>query len=68
LTDIDVMGRLLIATSAARRVHGQRQSQKHTFSRILETFSMWDRFASKIGVERKAKHVPSVVEVMNRDE
>jgi hypothetical protein len=68
LTDVDVMSRLLMADLRERGVFTPKGRVRNTFTKLLDVFAAWDRFAQRVGPDRRPKRVPSLAEVMNSDE
>jgi hypothetical protein len=59
LTEIEVLVRLLQNDLVARGAFTQRGRVRNTFTKFLETVDRWDRLAQRVGVDRKARPVPT---------
>jgi hypothetical protein len=64
LGDIDVTIRLLTSDIAANGLLTPGGKVRHVYDRLLAGLAAFDRYAVRIGVERRAKRVESLVEVM----
>jgi hypothetical protein len=62
LGELETVARLLATDLAQRGLFTPRGRVRSTFSRWLETLDRWDRFAQRVGVERKARPVPTLAE------
>jgi len=63
LTDVEVMSRLLMADLRSRGVFTAKGRVRGTFSKLLEVMDRWDRFAQRVGADRRARRVSSLSEV-----
>jgi hypothetical protein len=66
LGELETVARLLATDLAQRGLFTPRGRVRSTFSKWLETLDRWDRFAQRVGAERKARPVPSLAEYLER--
>jgi hypothetical protein len=62
LAELETVARLLAGDLAARGLFTAKGRVRSTLIRWLEVASTWDRYATRIGTERRAKPVPSLTE------
>lgn len=62
LGELETVSRLLAGDLAQRGLFTPKGRVRSTFSRWLETLDRWDRFAQRVGVERRARRVSSLGE------
>jgi hypothetical protein len=67
LGELETVARLLAADLAQRGLFTPRARVRNTYVRWLETLDRWDRFAQRVGVERRAKRVATLQEVLTGD-
>jgi hypothetical protein len=68
LGDIDVTIRLLTSDIAVNGLLTPGGKVRHVYDKLLAGLAAFDRYAQRIGLERRAKRVPSLQEVMNGDQ
>jgi hypothetical protein len=68
LTELETICRLLGADLQARGLFTPRGRVRSTYGAFLQTIDRWDKLAQRLGLSRKARQVPTLAEVMNRDE
>jgi hypothetical protein len=66
LTDLEVCSRLLQADLVARGLITPKGRVRSSYDRLLATFVCWDRFAQRLGFERRARPIPSLQEYLER--
>lgn len=64
LSELETVARLLASDLAQRGLFTPRGRVRSTFNRWLDTLSVWDRFAQRVGVDRAARPVPSLQEYL----
>jgi hypothetical protein len=64
LVDIETVLRLLTNDLSARGLFTLKGRVRSTVSKFFEALDRWDRFASRIGTERKARSVPTLAEYL----
>ena len=64
LGELETVARLLASDLAARGLFTPKGRVRNTFSRWLETLDRWDKFATRVGTERRAKRVASLTEYL----
>jgi hypothetical protein len=57
LGELETVARLLASDLAQRGLFTAKGRVRGTFSRWLETLDRWDRYAQRVGAERRAKPV-----------
>ncbi len=57
LTDVEVMCRLLMADLRSRGVFTAKGRVRGTFTKLLEVMDRWDRYATRVGTDRRARPV-----------
>jgi hypothetical protein len=62
LSELEAVVRLLAADLATKGLTTPRGRVRGTFNRWLEALDRWDKFATRVGVERRARPVPSPTE------
>jgi hypothetical protein len=67
LGDIDVTIRLLTSDIAANGLLTPGGKVRHVYDKLLAGLAAFDRYAGRIGLERRAKHVPSLEEVLRAE-
>ena len=67
LGELETVARLLASDLAQRGLFTPRGSVRGTFTRWLETLDRWDRYAQRVGAERRAKPV-SIVDYLAETE
>lgn len=68
LGDIDVTIRLLTHDIATNGLLTQGGRVRGVYDKLLAGLATFDRYAQRVGLERRAKRVPSLQEVMSGDE
>ena len=67
LAELETVARLLAADLAYRGLFTPKARVRNTYMRWLETLDRWDRFAQRVGVERRAKRVATLQDVLTGD-
>ena len=67
LAELETVARLLASDLAQRGLFTTKGRVRSTFTRWLETLDRWDRYAQRVGAERKAKPV-SIVDYLAETE
>jgi hypothetical protein len=65
LTQLEGSLELLGEDLAARGVMTVRGRPRAAFTLFLRVLDTWDRYAQRLGIERRAKRVPTLSEVMH---
>lgn len=60
LSEAETVARLLAADLAARGLFTPKGRVRNTFQRWSEAVGLWDRLAQRVGVDRRARPVPSL--------
>lgn len=66
LSELETVVRLLASDLAQRGMFTPRGRVRTTFNRWLEALDRWDRYAQRIGHERRPKQVPTLAEYLSR--
>jgi hypothetical protein len=66
LSEAGTVARLLAADLAARGLFTPRGRVRNTFQRWTEAVALWDRLAQRVGVDRRARPVPSLSDYLAR--
>jgi hypothetical protein len=64
LVDIETILRLLTNDLSARGLFTQKGRVRNTVTKWFEALNTWDRFAQRVGVERKPRSVPTLAEYL----
>lgn len=68
IADVEITIRLLTSDIAANGLLTPGGRVRDVYDKLLAGLGVFDRYAQRIGMERRAKRVPSLQEVMNNDE
>jgi len=60
LSELETVARLLTSDLAQRGLFTPRGRVRVTFSRWLETLDRWDRYAQRVGADRRARQIPTL--------
>lgn len=60
LSELETVARLLTSDLAQRGLFTPRGRVRGTFSRWLETLDRWDRYAQRVGVDRRARQISTL--------
>jgi hypothetical protein len=60
LSELETVARLLTSDLALRGLFTPRGRVRGTFSRWLETLDRWDRYAQRVGVDRRARQISTL--------
>jgi len=66
LSEAETVARLLAHDLAARGLFTPRGRVRNTFQRWTEAVSLWDRLAQRVGVDRRARQVPSLQDYLRQ--
>ena len=64
LAELETVARLLASDLGTRGVFTERGRVRSTLAKWLEVANTWDRYAQRIGLERRAKQVASLAEYL----
>lgn len=64
LGELETVARLLASDLASRGLFTPRGRVRGTFSRWLETLDRWDRYAQRVGLDRKPKRLETIDAIM----
>jgi hypothetical protein len=67
LVELETVVRLLASDLAARGIFTARGRARSTVAHWLATLDRWDRFALRVGIERRARRVPTLHDVLSGD-
>jgi hypothetical protein len=65
IAELEAVVRLLAADLASKGLSTPKGRIRSTYSRWLEGLDRWDRYAQRLGVERKARPVLSATAILN---
>jgi hypothetical protein len=65
LAELEAVVRLLAADLAQRGLTTPKGRVRGTFNRWLEALDRWDKYATRLGIERKARQVPTLREYLD---
>jgi hypothetical protein len=60
LSELEATARLLAADLTSNGLFTAKRRVRSTYGRWLETLDRWDRFAQRVGIERKARQVDPI--------
>ena len=66
LTEIEVCCRLLQNDLVNRGLHTQKGRVRSSYEKYLATLDRWDRLAQRVGVDRRAKQIPSLQDYLEQ--
>lgn len=66
LSEAETVARLLAADLAARGLFTPKGRVRNTFQRWTEAVGLWDRLAQRVGVDRRARTVPSLQDYLRQ--
>lgn len=66
LSEAETVARLLAADLASRGLFTPKGRVRNTFQRWTEAVSLWDRLAQRVGVDRRARTVPSLRDYLHQ--
>ena len=68
LGELETVARLLASDLATRGLFTPKGRVRNTFSRWLETLDRWDKFATRVGTDRRAKRVGTLQDFLEGDD
>jgi hypothetical protein len=66
LGELEVVARLIGADLARRGLMTPKGRVRPTFNRWLEVLDRWDRYAQRLGIDRKARQVPRLQDYLDQ--